>query len=80
MISSRPHNPYHSHLFECSILFEWHFQILRKTNNEEYLDKFCSDEAEAYYIEKDLKYDRDCWLFNRKKYELEDDYDEDSMP
>lgn len=49
-------------------------------NDAEYLDKFCSDEAEAYCIEKDLKYDRDCWLFNRKNYELEDSYDEESEP
>lgn len=45
-----------------------------------YLKYYCVDESEAYCIEKDLKYDRDCWLFNRKNYELEDRYDEDSMP
>lgn len=47
--------------------------------DEEYV-KYCRNEAECYEIERGLKYDRDCWLFNAVDYGLEDDYGEESEP
>ena len=49
-------------------------------NDAKYLE-ICRDEAESYYIEKEMKRDNSCWLFERpRNYQLEDPYDEDSMP
>lgn len=50
-------------------------------DDQKYLEYYCVDEAEAFEIERGLKYDRDLWLFERpRNYYLEDNYDEDSMP
>ena len=48
-------------------------------NDIEY-NKYCNDPAEVYYLEKELSYDKDTWLFDRPNDGLEDRYDEDSMP
>lgn len=48
-------------------------------NDVEYI-KYCNDPAEVYYLEKELSYDKDTWLFDRPNDGLEDRYDEDSMP
>lgn len=45
-------------------------------DDAEYLKRYCRDEAEAYFLEKELSRQ---WLFNRPA-DLEDDYTEDSMP
>ena len=50
-------------------------------DDQKYLEYYCHDEAEAFSIERELKYDDNLWLFERpRNYELEDRYDEDSMP
>ena len=49
-------------------------------DDQQYL-KYCTDQAEAYEIERALSYNSDTWLFeNPKNYGLEDDYTEDSVP
>ena len=45
-------------------------------NDEEYLKRYCRDEAEAYLLEKEVNKQ---WLFNFEE-PLEDDYTEDSLP
>lgn len=45
-------------------------------DDAEYLKRYCRDEAEAYFLEKELSRQ---WLFNRPA-DLEDDYGEESMP
>ena len=45
-------------------------------DDAEYLKRYCVDEAEAYFLEKQVNRQ---WLFNRPA-DLEDDYTEDSMP
>lgn len=45
-------------------------------DDAEYLKRYCCDEAEAYFLEKEVNRQ---WLFNRTS-DLEDCYDEDSMP
>ena len=45
-------------------------------DDAEYLDCYCVDEAERYFLEKEVNRQ---WLFN-VSYPLEDRYDEDSMP
>ena len=58
------------------------FEMEYLVNDINYLKYYCSDEGEAYEIEREMKYDSDCWLFERptRSYNLEDDYGEDSMP
>ena len=48
-------------------------------NDAEYV-KYCSDPAEVYYLEKELSYTDDLWLFNKPTDGLEDRYDEESEP
>lgn len=57
-----------------------YFEECYVLDDVEYLKRFCSDEAEAYSIERSLAYDNDTWLFNKPNYGLEDDYGEESMP
>ena len=45
-------------------------------NDAEYLKRYCVDEAEAYFLEKEVSKQ---WLFDIKQ-PLEDDYTEDSLP
>lgn len=45
-------------------------------NDSEYFDRYCTDEAERYLLEKEVNRQ---WLFDIKQ-PLEDDYTEDSMP
>ena len=45
-------------------------------DDAEYLKRYCRDEAEAYFLEKELSRQ---WLFNSPA-DLEDDYSEDSLP
>lgn len=45
-------------------------------DDKEYLERYCCDEAEAYFLEKQVNRQ---WLFNRAA-DLEDDYSEDSLP
>lgn len=45
-------------------------------NDAEYLDRYCTDEAERYFLEKEVNRQ---WLFDIER-PLEDDYSEDSLP
>lgn len=45
-------------------------------DDAEYLKRYCCDEAEAYFLEKEVNRQ---WLFDIKQ-PLEDDYTEDSLP
>lgn len=45
-------------------------------DDAEYLKRYCCDEAEAYFLEKEVNHQ---WLFDIKQ-PLEDDYTEDSLP
>lgn len=45
-------------------------------DDREYLERYCCDEAEAYFLEKEVNRQ---WLFDIER-PLEDSYDEDSMP
>ena len=48
-------------------------------DDRQYL-KYCDDPIECYFLEKELAYSDDTWLFNKPSDGLEDRYDEDSMP
>ena len=57
------------------------FEMEYLCDDAKYLEYYCVDEGEAYAIERELKYNKDLWLFeNPKNYCLEDSYDEESMP
>lgn len=49
-------------------------------NDAAYLKYYCTNEAEAYEIEKGLSYNDNLWLFNKPSDGLEDCYDEESEP
>ena len=57
------------------------FEMEYLADDAKYLEYYCTDEAEALSIERELSYDNDLWLFeNKPNYGLEDDYSEDSLP
>ena len=53
-----------------------HTKEMYLMNDKEYLKRYCKDEAEAYFLEKEVNRQ---WLFVIER-PLEDDYSEDSLP
>lgn len=58
-----------------------YFESMYIIDDAAYVKYYCTDEAEAYSIEKGLSYNDNLWLFEHKpNYGLEDDYGEESEP